>query len=175
MENPSIENVWFSPTLMLTRSIISITQSHFHNLHELWKSKMEPKNSESSVRRMRRSRFFCEKRRGCLRASFVCRGGVGDSEVLYRLIYHVNLIYFNLPGKGGCRPRNPPPDTHILIRDNLKRQYFKFFILVFFRVIVQEATINDRVEAPSRQTRSEIVLSLFAILFILEDKITLCL
>lgn len=169
---------------MLTRSIISITQSHFHNLHELWKSKMEPKNSESSVRRMqhfshlvimRRSRFFCEKRRGCLRASFVCRGGVGDSEVLYRLFYHVNLIDFNLPGGGGCRPRNPPPDTHILIRDNLKRQYFKFFILVFFRVIVQEATINDRVEAPSRQTRSEIVLSLFAILFILEDKITLCL
>lgn len=168
---------------MLTRSIISIIQSHFHNLHELWKSKMEPKNSESSVRRMqhfshlvimRRSRFFCEKRRGCLRASFVCRGGVGDSEVLYRLFYHVNLIDFNLPGVG-CRARNPPPDTHILIRDNLKRQYFKFFILVFFRVIVQEATINDRVEAPSRQTRSEIVLSLFAILFILEDKITLCL
>lgn len=168
---------------MLTRSIISITQSHFHNLHELWKSKMEPKNSESSVRRMRhfshlvimrRSRFFCEKRRGCLRASFVCRGGVGDSEVLYRLFYHVNLIDFNLPGVG-CRARNPPPDTHILIKDNLKRQYFKFFILVFFRVIVQEATINDRVEAPSRQTRSEIVLSLFAILFILEDKITLCL
>lgn len=168
---------------MLTRSIISITQSHFHNLHELWKSKMEPKNSESSVRRMqhfshlvimRRSRFFCEKRRGCLMASFVCRGSVGDSEVLYRLFYHVNLIDFNLPGVG-CRARNPPPDTHILIRDNLKRQYFKFFILVFFRVIVQEATINDRVEAPSRQTRSEIVLSLFAILFILEDKITLCL
>lgn len=168
---------------MLTRSIISITQSHFHNLHELWKSKMEPKNSESSVRRMqhfshlvimRRSRFFCEKRRGCLRASFVCRGGVGDSEVLYRLFYHVNLIDFNLPGVG-CRARNPLSDTHILIRDNLKRQYFKFFILVFFRVIVQEATINDRVEAPSRQTRSEIVLSLFAILFILEDKITLCL
>lgn len=168
---------------MLTRSIISIIQSHFHNLHELWKSKMEPKNSESSVRRMqhfshlvimRRSRFFCEKRRGCLRASFVCRGGVGGSEVLYRLFYHVNLIDFNLPGVG-CRARNPPPDTHILIRDNLKRQYFKFFILVFFRVIVQEATINDRVEAPSRQTRSEIVLSLFAILFILEDKITLCL
>lgn len=150
------------------------------------KVKWNPKIAiESSVRRlqhfshlvnMRRSRFFCEKRRGCLRASFVCRGGVGDSEVLYRLFYHVNLIDFNLPGGGGgCRPRNPPPDTHILIRDNLKRQYFKFFILVFFRVIVQEATINDRVEAPSRQTRSEIVLSLFAILFILEDKITLCL
>lgn len=95
---------------MLTRSIISITQSHFHNLHELWKSTMEPKNSESSVRRMqhfshlvimRRSRFFCEKRRGCLRASFVCRGGVGDSEVLYRLFNHVNLIDFNLPGGGG--------------------------------------------------------------------------
>lgn len=94
---------------MLTRSIISITQSHFHNLHELWKSKMEPQNSESSVRRMqhynhlvimRRSRFFCEKRRGCLRASFVCRGGVVDSEVLYRLFYHVNLIDFNLPGGG---------------------------------------------------------------------------
>lgn len=144
---------------------------------------MEPKNSESSVRRMqhfshlvimRRSRFFCEKRRGCLRASFVCRGGVGDSEVLYRLFYHVNLIDINLPGVG-CRARNPPLDTHILIKDNLKRQYFKFLFLVFFRVIVQEATINDRVEAPSRQTRSEIVLSLFAILFILEDKITLCL
>lgn len=92
---------------------------------------------ESSVRRMqhfshlvimRRSRFFCEKRgMGCLRASFVCRGGVGDSEVLYRLFYHVNLIDFNLPGGGGCRPRSPPLDTHILIRDNLKRQYFKFF------------------------------------------------
>lgn len=101
---------------MLTRSIISITQSHFHNLHELWKSKMEPQNSESSVRRMqhfshlvimRRSRFFCEKRRGCLRASFVCRGGVGGSEVLYRLFYHVNLIDFNLPGGGGADLETP--------------------------------------------------------------------
>lgn len=103
---------------MLTRSIISITQSHFHNLHELWKSKMEPKNSESSVRRMqhyshlvimRRSRFFCEKRgMGCLRASFVCRGSVGDSEVLYRLFYHVNLIDFNLPGGGGSADLETP-------------------------------------------------------------------
>lgn len=75
------------------------------------KVKWNPKIAiESSVRRMqhfshlvnmRRSRFFCEKRRGCLRASFVCRGGVGDSEVLYRLFYHVNLIDFNLPGGGG--------------------------------------------------------------------------
>lgn len=99
---------------MLTRSIISITQSHFHNLHELWKSKMEPKNSESSVRRMQhfshlviRSRFFAKKRGGCLRASFVCRGGVGDSEVLYRLFYHVNLIDFNLPGGGGAELETP--------------------------------------------------------------------
>lgn len=50
---------------------------------------------------MCRFRFFCEKRRGCLRVSFVCRGGVGDFEVFYWLFYYVNLIDFNLLGGGG--------------------------------------------------------------------------
>lgn len=69
---------------------------------------------------MCRFRFFCEKRRGCLRVSFVCRGGVGDFEVFYWLFYYVNLIDFNLLGVG-CRVRNFFLDMYILIKDNLKR------------------------------------------------------
>lgn len=170
---------------MLTRSIISVIQSQFHQLHVLC-STMEPKNSESSIRRMqnfgnlvimRRSRFFFPKGGVGVgpRDSLICQErGVWGSEVFHRPLYHFEFT------RGGGRVRTyiEPPSryAHINYRQFEKAIFWiPFFFLVFFRRIVQEATINDRVEAPSRQTRSEIVLSLFAILFILEDKITLCL
>lgn len=124
---------------MLTRSIISVIQSQFHQLHVLC-STMEPRNSESSIRRMqnfgnlvimRRSRFFFPKGGVGVgpRDSLICQErGVWGSEVFHRPLYHFEFT------RGGGRVRTyiePPLDTHILITDNLKRQYFEFLFFFF--------------------------------------------
>lgn len=96
---------------MLTRSIISVIQSQFHQLHVLC-STMEPENSESSIRRMQNFGHFGNHAQIQIffpkggvgvgpRDSLICQErGVWGSEVFHRPLYHVNLISLNLLGVG---------------------------------------------------------------------------
>lgn len=123
---------------MLTRSIISVIQSQFHQLHVLC-STMEPRNSESSIRRMqnfgnlvimRRSRFFFPKGGVGVgpRDSLICQErGVWGSEVFHRPLYHFEFT------RGGGRVRTyiEPPSRYAHIN---YRQFEKaiFWIPFFF-------------------------------------------
>lgn len=123
---------------MLTRSIISVIQSQFHQLHVLC-STMEPKNSESSIRRMQnfgnlvimhRSRFFFPKGGVGVgpRDSLICQErGVWGSEVFHRPLYHFEFT------RGGGRVRTyiEPPSRYAHIN---YRQFEKaiFWIPFFF-------------------------------------------